>query len=139
VRAAAPCLPFDPPRCSRAAPGTGHPALAPRLDGPCLQQPRCRVGAGALSYQYPPPLALHLAGVRRNLLLRFKDDSLDESARLNALLMEARAQGLDVDMRSLEGGHIRPLQQALVDLPPPVARAANQAVAASGNLLGGWH
>jgi hypothetical protein len=79
--------------------------------------------------------------VRRNLLLRFKGDSLDESASLNALLTEARAQGLDVDMRSLEGGHIRPLQQAIVDLPSPLARAANQAAAASGNLLGeqiGW-
>lgn len=81
--------------------------------------------------------ALLPAGVPRNLLLRFKDDFLDESTSLNALFMESRTFSPDVDMRTLPGGHLRPLQQALVDLPPPVAKAANQAVAASGDLLGG--
>jgi len=39
-------------------------------------------------------------------------------------------------VRTLPGDHIRPLQQAMVDLPPELARAANQAVAQGGSLLG---
>jgi hypothetical protein len=34
------------------------------------------------------------------------------------------------------GDHLRPMQQAVVDLPPEVARMANQAVATGGTLIG---
>jgi hypothetical protein len=36
----------------------------------------------------------------------------------------------------LLGDHLRPMQQALVDLPPEVARMANQAVASGGDFIG---
>lgn len=43
---------------------------------------------------------------------------------------------LDLSLRTLEGDHIRPMAQALVDLPPEVANVANQAAATGGILLG---
>jgi len=46
------------------------------------------------------------------------------------------SSSLDLSLRTLDGDHIRPLAQALVDLPPEVARVANQAAATGGDLLG---
>ncbi len=43
---------------------------------------------------------------------------------------------MDLSLRTLDGDHIRPMAQALVDLPPEVARVANQAAATGGTLLG---
>ncbi len=43
---------------------------------------------------------------------------------------------LDLSVRTLGGDHLRPLHQALVDLPPDVARLANQAVYAGGDAIG---
>ncbi|GBF91540.1 hypothetical protein Rsub_04280 [Raphidocelis subcapitata] len=76
--------------------------------------------------------------VRRNLLLRFKDDAIDETLPLAVLLQSssAMASSLDVSVRTLPGDHIRPMQQALVDLPPELARAANQGMAQGSSLLG---
>lgn len=48
----------------------------------------------------------------------------------------AISSNLDLSLRTLDGDHIRPLAQALVDLPPEVARVANQAAATGGTLLG---
>ncbi len=39
-------------------------------------------------------------------------------------------------VRTLPGDHLRPLQQNVVDIPPEVARLANNAVATSGDLIG---
>lgn len=44
---------------------------------------------------------------------------------------------LDVSVRTLPGDHIRPMQQSVLDLPPELARAANQGMAQGGQLLGG--
>jgi hypothetical protein len=43
---------------------------------------------------------------------------------------------LDLSVRTLPGDHLRPLQQAFVDVPPEVARLANQAVYTGGDVLG---
>ncbi|WIA35548.1 hypothetical protein OEZ86_003973 [Tetradesmus obliquus] len=77
-------------------------------------------------------------GVSRNLILKFKDDSIDDSIELAQLLQGSAAisSRLDLSLRTLEGDHIRPMAQALVDLPPEVARVANQAAATGGQVLG---
>ena len=62
---------------------------------------------------------------------------MDESDELAAMM---RASGigslLDMTIRTLPGDHTRPMQQAFVDLPPDVARAANQACTAGGDIIG---
>lgn len=76
--------------------------------------------------------------VPRNLLLRFKDDSIDDTPNLVPLLQSCPAltSSLDMAVRTLPGDHLRPLQQNAVDLPPPVAKLANQAVTTGGSLIG---
>lgn len=76
--------------------------------------------------------------VNRNLLLRFKNDIMDESMELAGLLQSTSAVSttLDLTVRTLDGDHLRPVQQNVVDLPPEVARLANQAVSGSGVMLG---
>lgn len=78
------------------------------------------------------------AGVYRNLLLRFMDDSIDETMDLASVLQSSSAvsHSLDISVRTLPGDHIRPLQPTGVELPPEVARVANQAVETGGSLLG---
>eukprot|EP00198_Chlamydomonas_reinhardtii_P010995 XP_001700332.1 predicted protein [Chlamydomonas reinhardtii] len=72
-------------------------------------------------------------GVSRNMLLRFKDDSLDDTNNLVQLLQGSSSVGevLDLTVRTLPGDHLRPLHQAFVDLPPDLA-----VVGVSG-MLGG--
>lgn len=76
--------------------------------------------------------------VSRNLLLHFKDDSIDESNSLAQLLQSSPAllEALDLAVRTLPGDHLRPMQQALVDIPPEVARVASSAVFTGGDLIG---
>jgi len=76
--------------------------------------------------------------IPRNLLLRFKDDSLDESNSLAQLLQSSPiiSETLDMSVRTLPGDHLRPLHQAPVDLPPEVARLAGQAVYMGGDMIG---
>ncbi|KAI8475731.1 MAG: hypothetical protein J3K34DRAFT_403441 [Monoraphidium minutum] len=91
----------------------------------------------------PPPLETkamirNYYAVRRNLLLRFQDDTIDETLPLAMLLQESSAvsASLDLSVRTLPGDHIRPLQQSLGSLPPELARAANQAAEQGSNILG---
>lgn len=81
-----------------------------------------------------------MAAVTRNLVLRFKDDKIDDSIELAQLLQSSSAisSNLDLSLRTLDGDHIRPMSPAFADLPPEVAAAANQAAATSGQLLGMW-
>ena len=74
----------------------------------------------------------------RNLLLRFKDDTIDDSNTLAQLLQASPslAEVLDLSVRTLPGNHLRLMQQALVDLPPEVARVASSAVFTGGELIG---
>ncbi|GAX81485.1 hypothetical protein CEUSTIGMA_g8914.t1 [Chlamydomonas eustigma] len=76
--------------------------------------------------------------VPRNLILRFKDDTIDESNSLAQLLQSSSslAEVLDLSVRTLPGDHLRLMQQAVVDLPPEVARVASSAVNTSGELIG---
>ncbi|KAG2422465.1 hypothetical protein HXX76_015989 [Chlamydomonas incerta] len=77
-------------------------------------------------------------GVSRNMLLRFKDDSLDDTNNLVQLLQGSSSVGevLDLTVRTLPGDHLRPLHQAFVDLPPDLARFAAGAVESTGGALG---
>lgn len=78
------------------------------------------------------------SAIPRNLLLRFKDDSIDDSNTLAQLLQTSPGLGemLDISVRTLPGDHLRVMQQAVVDLPPEVARVASTAVATGGDLIG---
>lgn len=58
------------------------------------------------------------------------------SGAVCCLYSSAISSSLDLSLRTLDGDHIRPMAQALVDLPPEVARVANQAAATGGTLLG---
>lgn len=74
-------------------------------------------------------------GVPRNLLLKFSDDELDQTAGLADVLQNGAAKSfLDMTVRSLSGDHIRPMQQ---DVPPEVVRAATNAVEQGSGLLSG--
>jgi hypothetical protein len=91
----------------------------------------------------PPPgecdrLLRTYYNVSRNLLIRFKDDKIDETARLTTMLQhEAAISGnMDLTLRTLPGDHMRPLTQNFVDIPPDVARFANSTIKGSGTLIG---
>eukprot|EP00882_Tetradesmus_deserticola_P014272 GHRQ01015170.1.p1 GENE.GHRQ01015170.1~~GHRQ01015170.1.p1 ORF type:complete len:281 (+),score=82.48 GHRQ01015170.1:552-1394(+) len=76
--------------------------------------------------------------VSRNLILKFKDDTIDDSMELTQLLQSSAAISscLDLSLRTLDGDHVRPMTQSLPDLPPEVARVANEAAATGGQMLG---
>jgi hypothetical protein len=96
----------------------------------------------------PPPAECREAvrasyGVGRNLLLRFRDDSIDETPALAAALQgegAAVAPVLDMAVRVLPGDHARPLAATAAalaaELPPGVASVAGVAAAAGGSVLG---
>ncbi|KAF8408543.1 hypothetical protein HHK36_007699 [Tetracentron sinense] len=72
-------------------------------------------------------------GISRNLLIKFKDDTIDETSTLAQFLSadSAISSQLDMSIRSLPGDHGLPLQQALPDVPPGMADAVNR----GGELL----
>ncbi|KAH7856985.1 hypothetical protein Vadar_007652 [Vaccinium darrowii] len=66
-------------------------------------------------------------GVSRNLLIKFKDDMIDETSALAQVLSDSAISSmLDMSIRSLPGDHGLPLQQALPDVPPAMADAVNR-------------
>ncbi|KAI3975948.1 hypothetical protein MKX01_016631 [Papaver californicum] len=67
-------------------------------------------------------------GVSRNLLVKFKDDRIDETSALaNVLSSDSTISSLlDMSVRSLPGDHGLPLQQVLPDVPPAMADAVNR-------------
>jgi hypothetical protein len=75
-------------------------------------------------------------GVKRNLLLRFRDDSIDETSQLAATLTDSSAisETLDLSVRSLSGDHVRPLRQEAPDVPPEIA----EPLAQTGDALSGF-
>lgn len=78
-------------------------------------------------------------GVSRNLLVKFKDDLIDETPTLARVLCAESAissSSLDVSLRSLPGDHGLPLQQAF-DVPPAMADAVNQGGELLANLTAG--
>ncbi|GMH43493.1 hypothetical protein BSKO_11415 [Bryopsis sp. KO-2023] len=75
-------------------------------------------------------------GVPRNLLMKFTDDTLDESDGLASMLqVSGIASILDMTVRTLPGDHMRPMQKNLVDLPPEFNQAANQAFTRGGEFF----
>ncbi|KAI4368555.1 hypothetical protein MLD38_017101 [Melastoma candidum] len=67
-------------------------------------------------------------GISRNLLIKFKDDGIDETSTLAQVLSSESAISsmLDMSIRLLPGDHGLPLQQALPDVPPAMANAVNR-------------
>ncbi|KAG6382772.1 hypothetical protein SASPL_157525 [Salvia splendens] len=78
-------------------------------------------------------------GISRNLLIKFKDDSIDETPRLAQILSaeSAISSMLDMSIRSLPGDHGLPLQQVLPDVPPGMANAVNRGGELLANLTAG--
>ncbi|KAL3835766.1 hypothetical protein ACJIZ3_010502 [Penstemon smallii] len=67
-------------------------------------------------------------GISRNLLIKFKDDTIDETSTLAQVLSSdsAISSMLDMSIRLLPGDHGLPLQQAIPDVPPAMADAVNR-------------
>ncbi|PWA86989.1 alpha/Beta hydrolase fold protein [Artemisia annua] len=78
-------------------------------------------------------------GISRNLLVKFKDDTIDETPILAQVLSTEAAISsvLDMSIRSLPGDHGLPLQQALPDVPPGVVDAVNRGGELWANLTAG--
>ncbi|CAL9118888.1 unnamed protein product [Musa textilis] len=78
-------------------------------------------------------------GVSRNLLIKFKDDTIDETPTLAQLLSggSAISSQLDMSVRLMPGDHGLPLQQILPDIPPAMADAVNRGGEILSNLTAG--
>ncbi|CAL1368481.1 unnamed protein product [Linum trigynum] len=78
-------------------------------------------------------------GVSRNLLIKFTDDSVDETLSLAKVLSSESAISslLDMSIHSLPGDHGLPLQQGLPDVPPAMADAVNRGSELFANLAVG--
>ncbi|XP_051122360.1 uncharacterized protein LOC127245484 [Andrographis paniculata] len=78
-------------------------------------------------------------GISRNLLIKFKDDSIDETSILAQVLSSESAVSsmLDLSLRMLPGDHGLPLQQVLPDVPPAMAEAVNRGGEFLANLTAG--
>ncbi|CAK9162712.1 unnamed protein product [Ilex paraguariensis] len=78
-------------------------------------------------------------GVSRNLLIKFKDDTIDETSALAQVLSSdsAISSMLDMSIRLLPGDHGLPLQQALPEVPPAMADAVNRGGELLANLAAG--
>ncbi|KAJ4814829.1 Gut esterase (DUF1350) [Rhynchospora pubera] len=78
-------------------------------------------------------------GVSRNLLVKFKDDSIDETPILAQVLSSEAAISsvLDMSIRTMPGDHGLPLQQLLPDVPPAMADAVNRGGELLANLTAG--
>ena len=79
--------------------------------------------------------------VARNLLVQFESDAIDETPRLAKLLRgDAAISGAAaVELRAMPGDHTRCMSADAVEVPPDVARMANEAVKGSKDFLGAHH
>ncbi|CAM6113001.1 unnamed protein product [Calypogeia fissa] len=75
-------------------------------------------------------------GVGRNLLVKFRDDTIDETPDLARMLsFDSAVSGyLDMSVRTLPGDHTRPLQQVLPQVPPGMMDAFTRGSELLGNL-----
>lgn len=78
-------------------------------------------------------------GIPKNLLIRFKDDLIDETSQLAQLLASDSAISsiLDMSIRMLPGDHGLPLYQGLPDVPLAMADAVNRGGELLANLTAG--
>ncbi|MBA0829235.1 hypothetical protein Goarm_013853 [Gossypium armourianum] len=112
-----------------------------RLKCPCLNLPKPLISCSKAAWhcntttrcRNPDWAIKSYYGISRNLLIKFKDDSIDETPKLAKVLSSESAISsmLDMSIRSLPGDHGLPLQQALPDVPPAMADAVNR----GGELL----
>ncbi|KAI5065953.1 hypothetical protein GOP47_0018577 [Adiantum capillus-veneris] len=78
-------------------------------------------------------------GVKKNLLIKFKADVIDETPVLAQTLSSESAisSSLDMSIRTLPGDHARPLQQVLPVVPPAMADAVSRGSEILANLAAG--
>ena len=70
--------------------------------------------------------------VGRNLLLKFSNDSIDETQVLASVLQASAAkESLELTVKSLPGDHARPLQQDLNKISPDFAQFTSQRLSES--------
>ena len=77
--------------------------------------------------------------VARTLLVRFRDDTIDETGSLAAVLTDSAAASsgggaCELTVSALPGDHVRPLQQLVPPTPPEVLGVAQQSAAALDQL-----
>ena len=112
--------------------------LLPVLDQ--LEPVLLEVANGAAEFKPAPAETTRLVrqyyAVKRNLLVKFRDDGIDETPTLAATLTESSAisETLDLSVRSLAGDHVRPLGQELPEVPPELAAPIVQ----TGDALSGF-
>lgn len=78
-------------------------------------------------------------GISKNLLIKFKDDTIDETSILAQVLSSESAISslLDMSIRSFPGDHGSPLQQVIPNVPPGMADAVNRGSELLTNLTVG--
>lgn len=78
-------------------------------------------------------------GVSRNLLLKFKDDTIDDTPVLAQILSfeSAVSSSLDMSVRTLPGDHGLPLQQVFPEVPSAMADAVTRGGEILANLATG--
>lgn len=78
-------------------------------------------------------------GVSRNLLIKFSDDTIDETSTLAQVLSSESAISsvMDMSVRTLPGDHGFPLQQVVPNVPPTVANVVNRGGELLSNLTAG--
>lgn len=78
-------------------------------------------------------------GVRKNFLIKFKNDEIDETPALAQTLSfeSAVSSFLDMSIRTLPGDHARPLQQVVPVVPPAMADAVSKGGEILANLAAG--
>lgn len=119
-----------------AAPALVREAL-PLLDQ--LQPLGLDVAAGRTEFTPSPEETTRLVRtyyrVPRTLLVRFRDDTIDETPALAATLTASMTDGAcEITVSALPGDHVRPLQQVVPPPPPEVLGAAQQGAAALESL-----
>lgn len=83
-------------------------------------------------------LARAYYGVKPNLLVRFDNDSIDESNQLAEVLRQSsNLKASDIEVLTLSGDHARPLQQIIPEVPQAMADTISQGGAFFANLAAG--
>jgi len=99
------------------------------------------VAQGAQEFTPPPEEVRNLVksgyAVGRNLLLKFVDDTIDETPALASILQSSAAgSSLELTLKSLPGDHVRPLQQDLNKISPDFAKFTSQQIKNSESFWG---
>ncbi|KAG0621582.1 hypothetical protein M758_3G031800 [Ceratodon purpureus] len=78
-------------------------------------------------------------GVKRNLLIKFKDDTIDETPRLAQILAQKSAVSafLDLTLRALPGDHARPCLQVFPELPDELTSTINRGTELFSSMAAG--